>query len=177
MTVTNDTGMTESVDRRLKRLEREAGRWRALALAGIALVALAFLLGASGAETAQDEVRAQRFTVVDAKGQERGVLHVSEYGSLRLDLFDPKKVLRASLYLGKQGSPALNMFDDKGNMRASLGVRADGLPSLGLYDVEGLRAVLGYTKLEAAGSGKAGDRPVSSLVLFDENGNVLWRAP
>lgn len=177
MTTTNDTGIRGGADRRLKKLEREGRWWRALAVGSVALVALAFLVGASGAKNVQEEVRAKRFVVVDSDGESRGVLHLSEYGSLRLDLYDVKDVLRASLYLGKQGSPALNMFDEKGNMRASLGVRSDGKATLGLYDVEGLRAVLGYTKLEAMGSGKTGERPVSSLVLFDENGNVVWRAP
>lgn len=177
MDLSSETGIAGGVDRRLERLEREGRWWRALAVGSLALVALAFLMGASGANKAADEVRAKRFIVVDSDGESRGVLHMSDYGSLRLDLYDPDEVLRASLYLGKQGSPALNMFDEKGNMRASLGVRSDGKASLGLYDVEGLRAVLGYTKLEAMGSGKMGERPVSSLVLFDENGSVVWRAP
>ncbi len=86
-------------------------------------------------------------------------------------------MLRASLSLGKLGSPALNLFDEKGQMRASLGLLADGSSSLSLFDAKGLRAVLGRTKLEASRTGKVDERPVSSLVLFDEAGNVLWRAP
>lgn len=165
--------------RRLERLERQNRWFKALGGAALALAALGLLAGASepSAVRAKEEVRARSFTVVDEEGEARGRLHVSDYGSLRLDLYDPEMVLRASLYLGSKGSPALNLFDAKGKMRASLGVRSDGWASLGLYDDKGLRAVLGRTKLEAARSGEVAESPISSLVLFDEGGNVLWRAP
>ena len=40
-----------------------------------------------------------------------------------------------------------------------------------------LRAVLGKTNLEAVRSGRVETLPMSSLVLFDKEGKVLWRAP
>ncbi len=130
-----------------------------------------------GAGKVREEVKTRRLVIVDKEGRSRGKLHMSEYGSLRLDLYDPESVLRASLYLGRGGSPALNLFDDRGQMRASLGVRSDGFPSLSLYDGEGVRAVLGRTKLEAPRTDTEQERPISSLVLFDKNGNVVWQAP
>jgi hypothetical protein len=169
----------EATVKRLERLERENLWFKTLGCALLVLLVLGFLMGASGPKEGkvEEEVKARRFTVVDKEERSRGRLHVSDYGSLRLDLYDPEMVLRASLHLGARGSPALNFFDRKGKMRTSLGVRSDGASSLGLYDEKGLRAVLGRTKLEATRSGEVDESPLSSLVLFDEEGNVLWRAP
>jgi hypothetical protein len=174
-----DPRQMDALNKRLEGLERESRWWKTLGCVALTLLGLTLLIGASGSEARKihDEVKARRFTIVDKKGKSRGRLHLSDYGSLRLDLYDPESVLRASLYLGKRGSPALNLFDSKGKMRASLGVRSDGNPSFSLYDSEGLRAVLGRTKLETSRSRTDQERPISSLVLFDENGNVVWRAP
>jgi hypothetical protein len=40
-----------------------------------------------------------------------------------------------------------------------------------------VRAVLGKTNLETVRSGSVETLPLSSLVLFDKGGKVLWRAP
>lgn len=40
-----------------------------------------------------------------------------------------------------------------------------------------VRAVLGSTAIAYPPTGKVRDRPASSLVLFDEAGRVIWRAP
>lgn len=179
MDETKDPRLRDALSKRLERLERESRWWKTLGCAALALLGLTLLVGASGplGKKFQDEVKARRFVIVDKEGLSRGMLHLSEYGSLRLDLYDPESVLRASMYLGRGGSPALNLFDSRGKMRASLGVRSDGHPNLSLYDAEGVRAVLGRIKLEATRSEAVQERPISSLVLFDKNGNVVWQAP
>jgi hypothetical protein len=54
----------------------------------------------------------------------------------------------------------------------------DRQPALHLSDEKGVwRAVLGYTTLERTTTGIVEQRPPSSLVLFDKNGGVIWRAP
>jgi hypothetical protein len=51
-------------------------------------------------------------------------------------------------------------------------------PVLEFADSEGrMRAVLGPTALDKGDSGVVEKRPVSSLVLFNEAGNVTWKAP
>jgi hypothetical protein len=40
-----------------------------------------------------------------------------------------------------------------------------------------IRAVLGNSNLEAVRSGSVESLPLSSLVLFDKGGKVLWKAP
>jgi len=50
--------------------------------------------------------------------------------------------------------------------------------SVELYDDPNkLRAVLGRVSIEAARTGSVEARSLSSLVLFDKDGKVLWRAP
>lgn len=174
-----DARRMEELEGRLKRLERAARLWKAIGAGALALAAVAFLLSAprSQASEATGELKAHRFTVIDKEGHDRGALYISEYGSLRLDLQDAHKVLRASLSVATSGTPSLDLYDTKGRERAGLEVLANGSSSLKLYDSGGLRAVLGRAKLEAVQSGKEEERPVSSLVLFDEEGRVLWRAP
>jgi hypothetical protein len=51
-------------------------------------------------------------------------------------------------------------------------------PSLYLSDPKGImRAVVGHTKLERQATGVTEERPPSSIVLFNKDGGVLWKAP
>lgn len=60
----------------------------------------------------------------------------------------------------------------------SLDVQKDGSPSLTLSDSTGrARAVLGEVELVTERTGKTDKLPPSSLVLFDKDGKVIWRAP
>lgn len=70
------------------------------------------------------------------------------------------------------------VVDQAGKTLAALGTAPDGSPNLTLFDQAGkLRAALGHAKLEAIGTGATENRAVSSLVLFDKDGKVLWEAP
>ena len=48
---------------------------------------------------------------------------------------------------------------------------------LTLRDEHGASAVLGHTVLERKIKGSVEHLPASSLVLFDKDGKVVWRAP
>lgn len=51
-------------------------------------------------------------------------------------------------------------------------------PTLYLEDQKGTeRVVLGYTNLEYRATGVREERPASSIVLFDKDGKVNWKAP
>src|SRR5258705_2856144 len=92
------------------------------------------------------EVRSQRFTLVDSKGNER-----------------------ASLVADNAGSVFLVMFDSSGKTRANLSVGNEG-PSLVFYDVAGQqRTIIGSTTLVGSHvneNGIAEKAPPSSIVLF-----------
>lgn len=54
---------------------------------------------------------------------------------------------------------------------------SDGSPSLMLADEKYPRAALGLALLKATRTDAEEQTAVSSLVLFDKEGKVLWRAP
>jgi len=96
----------------------------------------------------------------------------------RFEVVDQAGKLRAALGTASDGSPSLTLADQAGKSRATLGIASDGSPGLQLYDQAGqLRAALGWTQLEAIGTGETVNRAVSSLVLSDKNGKVIWQAP
>lgn len=105
----------------------------------------------------ESEVRAEAFTLVSANGGER-----------------------ASLVSDGTGSVFLVLFDNKGKPRADLQVNNYG-PSLNFYDPNGKpRVVVGSTTLVAShvNSGGIIERNTpSSIVLFDANGQLVWRTP
>lgn len=77
--------------------------------------------------------------------------------------------------LSKKG---LGLLDENGKVRAILRLATDGTPSLVLTDDNGIdRAVLGHTTLKTTLTDEIQKRSASSLVLFDRDGNVLWRVP
>jgi len=161
-----------TAEERLERLEVELGRARRwnrwlLLLVGLAVGACLVVSGLVGreaqAQAAQQEVRAQRFVLVDDNGKVRAKLETSPDGPA-LWLYDEKGKPRVVLTALKEGS-VLNLYDEKGEPRAGLGL-TEGRPGLSLYDETGkTRAALDLTE----------DGP--SLHLWDKDGKVLWQAP
>lgn len=77
-----------------------------------------------------------------------------------------------------RGEAVLSISGSREKGRIDVNILADGTPSLQLYDKDGNeRAVLGQTELEVRRTGSTEKRSASSLVLFDKEGKVLWRAP
>jgi hypothetical protein len=64
-----------------------------------------------------------------------------------------------------------------GGVSAFLNLDNDGSPSLSLNDTKELRAVLGNAYLKNTKTGSVEHRSPSSLVLFGEDGKVLWSVP
>lgn len=78
----------------------------------------------------------------------------------------------------KRGGPSLALMDGRMKSRAVLGLWGDGEPYLTLLDRNGqVRATLGSTELKNPLTGSSERRPCSSLVLFDEDGKIIWSAP
>jgi hypothetical protein len=77
------------------------------------------------------EVKAERFILVDAEGQQYGVMGVSPDGEPGLALMDKKGTVRAALTL--VGAPGLTLYDSKGKARAAMEVPSDK-PRLRLFD-------------------------------------------
>ncbi len=74
--------------------------------------------------------------------------------------------------------PTILLIDKKGVQRTILTLDPIGRPHLTLKDdKDNSRAILGYTSLKHTQTVIGGKRPPSSLVLFNETGEVIWKAP
>ncbi len=84
---------------------------------------------------------------------------------------------RLTLAVLPSGVQSLALTDNTGRTRAELAIEVDGSSTFGLFDRTGTaRAVLGSTSLESE-TGVIEKRPESSLVLFGNDGKVIWKAP
>jgi hypothetical protein len=83
---------------------------------------------------------------------------------------------RAGLDLRSDGDPSFSLYGAKGRDRANMQLDSDSAPSLCLNDAIEARAVLGSVYLKDPTTGTTEHRLPSSLVLFNQNGKVLWSA-
>jgi len=114
----------------------------------------------------------------DATGQGRAWLSLLPDGQLDLGMSNAAGQQRAWLGLSQDGEPSLALSDAAGEQRAGLGLSQDGSPSLVLCDAwRNARAVVGCTETVVIRSGVERKHPESTITLFKENGDVLWRAP
>ena len=128
--------------------------------------------GASGTPAL---IQARKFQVVDGAGKVRGELGMVD-DAPALMLRDKAGKVRATLAMVGD-NVALVLLDKAGQVRADLGVFVDGV-GLTLNDKAGqVRAALGNTDLKLGRTGSTEHRAVSSLVLSNEKGKVLWEAP
>lgn len=175
---------------RLDHLERKVRWWKILGSGAAALLALGFLVGATSPDIAREravvstgdlvanEIAARRFIVVDTYGRNRLTVGELIDGSLGLYVWGEKGNPRLWLATWDDGVSRLSLHDQGGRARALLTVQADGSPSLSLRDESTKsRAVLGQATLRTARTGTMERRPAASLVLFDRDANVIWKAP
>ena len=120
----------------------------------------------------------------DSSGHSRVDLSLEEDGAPALTFYDQMEYAHANVkdLVGKTAEETERRT--KGWIKARIqSIRArlhvsSGQPLLTLHDHKGkTRAVLGAVKLEGTRSGGVEQRPVSSLVLFDQKGQVMWQAP
>jgi hypothetical protein len=116
---------------RLDRLDRTNRRWKlisgatAVALAGIVLVAAAAPRVPhldQGRPPVLNEVRAQRFLLVDASGKLRAVLGAATGGAVSLGLLDNDDKIRSVLIVDANGTPRLEMLGADETRRVMLSV-------------------------------------------------------
>jgi hypothetical protein len=100
---------------------------------------------------------------------------VADYAALTVSKTKPS--FQPMLNLIGNGSQSTLFLYGKGRTQARLR-NGPGGPSLQLFDdPDTVRAALGGTAIETTLTGTVETRPLSSLVLFDKEGKVLWRAP
>lgn len=92
-----------------------------------------------------------------------------------INLYDNNS--KCGIGLHSDGSPTLGLVDENGKHRAFLALE-DGRPSLKLYDEKGItRTAIGSVDLVTKSTGTETRRPLSSLVFFNDKGEVIWKAP
>jgi hypothetical protein len=137
-------------------------------------------------------VVASEFHLVDDHGKDRWVLKLSMDGEPNITFINKNGWAPMAMGVNKSGLPYFNMvlephkaagpsfvlMDNQIRNRALLGLDGEGHPYLTLLDQTGqVRAALGRVELTNPATGLREKRPCSSLVLMDENGEVVWSAP
>ena len=148
-------------------------------------------------------IEAEEFRVVDKDGRKRAQLMLTELDSPALIFSDENELIRLQMQLVPKGFPVLWFRDANGLLKASLTLRPTGdvLFTLGakesivkentaeifvgkagakvsLYDDNGkLRTVLGSTTFRERKRGTIKKRSLSSLVLFNNIGDVVFQTP
>lgn len=112
--------------------------------------------------------------LLSGKAQTQVALIAPKEGAA-LALYDESGKPRGSLSATKDG-PGLELYDEAGQTRANLSVKKGG-PFLALEDVQGYSATLGCTGLITPKTGTQTTRSAASLVMFDKDKNVIWKAP
>lgn len=99
-------------------------------------------------------------------------------------VFDEQERARGYFMESDGGSigPALQLLDDQGNTPITLElgeVKADSVATsrVLVHDTDGFAATLGVTDLVTPRTGEKHKTSAASLILFDKDKNVLWRAP
>jgi hypothetical protein len=135
---------------------------------------------AAPSQASSRTIIASEFNLVDKSGRVRAQLAFRQVqGALQpgFFLYGPDGKERAGLtLLGSDSNPALALSGPTGDTRLWLGLNATGAPQTVLYD-DGrrVRAALGAVTLQ--GTGGPRKLPVSSFILSDENGKLIWQAP
>jgi len=149
-------------------------------------------------------IMAREINLLGLDRKPRIKLAVDQNGEPGLHYYDEKGRYRAGFSVG-QGTPALTMrdksglrlqigltrlmstedewptillMDKKGVERVILALDIEGRPHLALKNAKGdNRVVLGCAAQKQTQTGVIEKRPLASLVLFNEKGNVIWQAP
>jgi len=198
--ITLETAMT--TDQRLARLEKQCRFFKAgLALVTVAL-AVVLLIGAGQDQDrpkALEEVRAKRFVVVGGDGGEvvwlnwngltvrtarpdegggrREVVSVTRNGLAVHDRTG--STTGAVLALTNHEHPALTLWQKWGQVRLQMRLSPkDGSPAICLFDDNRrVRCILGAPRCDTFPEDPAHDCPESSLVMYDADGNPIFKAP
>jgi len=113
------------------------------------------------------------FGLNDKKGKKTVFMEVDDKGASKLGMGKPNVLLSVSA----DGRPLMNLSDGT-RPRAVLGLWPDGDPNLTLRDKDGnRRAVFGRIEPESSQIAIIDKRPISSLVLYGEDGRVIWNTP
>lgn len=154
---------------RLVVLEKQNRRFKQLGFVGLIGVTLLLTMGQASKKT----IEANELILKDDAGKVRARLSIdNQTDHSELQLYNEKGNLtvrldssRSMLFWDKQGMPTVALYG------------FDGVGRVELTDAEGFQATLGATNLVTPKTGETHKTSAASLVLFDKNQNVIWKAP
>jgi hypothetical protein len=127
---------------------------------------------------------AAQLVFFDEKGKKRASLDGGNtYGFSGLTLNDQEERVRGYFIEASASGANLALQDERGHLQTILGggeVTALGsVTASGVHveDVDGFAATLGVTDLVTPRTGEKHKTSAASLILFDNNKNVIWKAP
>jgi len=194
----------EEIRGRLISLERQNRRLRQIGVAALVLAASLVLMGQA---SPKKTIEANEFILRDNSGKVRANLSLKEKESIaQLVLFDNEGTRRATLDSGVAGLGGnLSLADEHGKVRVSVSAMdlgnsktalelfpasvgfndgSGGYPTalfasnlLYLSDGQGFSARMGVSNLVTPHTGETHQTSAASLVLFDKDNNVIWKAP
>ena len=184
------SGPAAALEPRLRRLERQQRRLKffggvlgALVLAVLAALGTLALrdqpqpVPVVQESLARGQVATQALLIKDEAGSTRAWLGVRG-GVPSLELYDRGGKMRTALGLDPDGAPRLALLDGQQRPRLELALGPGEEAGLSLVDREGLlRAALGSIDPKYRVPPYLLERPVSSLVLFNKEGDPVWHAP
>jgi hypothetical protein len=139
---------------------------------------------AEAAAHASRELKSNKFVLVDADGNERGVFQVDRKGVAGVSLEDQTGRQRTEFRVGADGGAAVVFYDQSGSKRVLLGETPGGRDGLAIYSIGG-RQIAGFTVADDNASSVTLYDPTNgrarvglgvsgtgepALVLFDQNG-------
>jgi hypothetical protein len=173
---------------RLEHLEQQSRLMKWLGGMGLALLLAALGLASYATNrilvpkpkpvAVQHEVTAPALVITGETGAPVARLGSGQNG-VRLEFLDHQGGVRASLGLQRDGSPHFGLYDEQQHLRAELALAGpEAEPGLGLVDRAGLlRVALGSIDPRFKVPEYLLERPVSSLVLINKDGDPIWHAP
>ena len=188
-----DATMLELMSR-VARLESRTRRVRQVTGVGAVVLAAVALMGQGPPSGASRSVEAERFVLRDRAGTVRASLEVDRFDIAQLSLFDRSGQHTAKLWVSAEGATGL-MLDERQRPGGALADMTAGSLRIGQVwrgfialqaatDDPSLRmvgkqseAVLGRTELTRTRTGGTEILPAGSLVFFDKDGKVTWKAP
>jgi hypothetical protein len=186
----------EDLEERLLKLEEQNRRFKQF---GAVVLAVAAVIVVMGQAPAKKTVEANEFILRDDSGNVRARLFVTTKSTTSMkELFgvgDSTPVTfppRATLALYDENGHANGLLDDDsisfikshvllGNGSLAMGDQTSGLVisryGVGLVDEQGFEAHLGRSALTTPQTGGTETTSAASLVLFDKDKKVIWKAP
>lgn len=165
-----------AVMQRLEQLEKQNRRFKQVGTAILLFLGCTFLMGQT---TPYRTIEANEFVLKDTQGKMRGKLAMTDGTAPELILYDSGGIDRVRL----GANPFLGSMLSFYSAEKKSGPLRDGLKidineaGVAIFDDAGFEARIGGIDLVTPRTGETSKTSAASVVLFDKDKKVLWKAP